>query len=136
MISTPRDMLKYAKPLGTGQLISAAAQLERTKWLDTAFYPPGKPFTDQKYGFALADVDGLIGHGGNIQGYDTFLAYLPAVDASIVVISTLYLTNDPGWQPRPCQADRHTSSLRTILKRCRAACPHPGPCAVWSAKPR
>jgi D-alanyl-D-alanine carboxypeptidase len=96
MISTPRDMLKYAKPLGTGQLISAATQLERTKWLDTAIYPPGKPFTDQKYGFALADVDGLIGHGGNIQGYETFLAYLPAVDASIIVISTLYLTNDPG----------------------------------------
>ena len=96
MISTPRDMLIYAKPLATGQLISPAAQQERTKWQDATPYPPGKPFTEQKYGFALKNLDGLIGHGGNIQGYDTFMAYLPAVDASIIVISNLYLTNDPG----------------------------------------
>ena len=96
MISTPRDMLAYAKPLATGRLVSEAAQRERTRWLDATIYAPGKPFTDQKYGFALHDVDGLIGHGGNIQGYETFLGYLPAADASIVVISNLYLTNDPG----------------------------------------
>ncbi|HEX2525413.1 MAG TPA: serine hydrolase domain-containing protein [Geminicoccus sp.] len=96
MISTPQDMLRYAKPLATGRLISKTVQKERTKWLDGTPYAPGKPFTDQKYGFALAKLDGLIGHGGNIQGYDTFLGHLPAVDASIVVISNLYLTNDPG----------------------------------------
>ena len=89
-------MLAYAKPLATGRLVSEAAQRERTRWLDATIYAPGKPFTDQKYGFALHDVDGLIGHGGNIQGYETFLGYLPAADASIVVISNLYLTNDPG----------------------------------------
>jgi D-alanyl-D-alanine carboxypeptidase len=90
-------MLAYAKPLATGRLVSEAAQRERTRWLDATVYkPPRSPFTDQKYGFALKALDGLIGHGGNIQGYETFLAYLPAADASIVVISNLYLTNDPG----------------------------------------
>jgi hypothetical protein len=62
----------------------------------TAINPPGKPFTEQKYGFALMDLDGLIGHEGNIQGFNTFMAYLPAADASIVAISNLYLTTDPG----------------------------------------
>ncbi len=96
MISTPRDLLLYAKPLATGQLISPAAQQERTKWLEATIYPPGKPFTKQRYGFALIEADGLIGHGGNIQGYNTWMAYLPAVDASIVVIANVYITRDPG----------------------------------------
>jgi D-alanyl-D-alanine carboxypeptidase len=100
MISTPRDLLLYAKPLATGQLISPHAQQERTKWLDGPIYPPGKPFTEQRYGFALMDMDGLIGHSGSIQGYNTFMAYLPAVDASIVVISNVYHTADPGLDSR------------------------------------
>ena len=77
-------------------LISRVAQQERTKWVDVTLYPAGKPFAKQGYGFALIDADGLIGHGGNIQGYETFLSYLPAADASIIVISNLYLTTDPG----------------------------------------
>jgi D-alanyl-D-alanine carboxypeptidase len=83
MISRPLDLLRYAKPLATGQLISLSAQQERTKWQEgIAIYPPGKPFTEQKYGFALMDMDGLIGHAGNIQGFSTFMAYVPAADAS------------------------------------------------------
>ena len=96
MIATPRDLLLYAKPLATGQLISPAAQRERTRWLDANIYPPDKPFTEQRYGFALTKMDGLIGHGGNIQGYNTWMAYLPVVDASIVVIANVYITRDPG----------------------------------------
>ena len=95
MISTPRDLLAYAKPLATGRLISAAAQKERRRWLQGSTAPPAA-FADQKYGFALFCLDGLVGHAGNIQGFETFMAYDPAVDASIVVISNLYLTNDPG----------------------------------------
>lgn len=41
-------------------------------------------------------MDGLIGHDGNIQGYETFSGYLPAADASIIVISTLCLANGPS----------------------------------------
>jgi D-alanyl-D-alanine carboxypeptidase len=95
IISTPRDLLLYAKPLATGQLISATAQEERTKWLEARIYPSG-PFTERLYGFALMNMDGLIGHSGNIQGYNSWMAYVPAVDASIVVIANVYSTPDPG----------------------------------------
>ncbi|MDQ3020336.1 MAG: beta-lactamase family protein [Bacteroidota bacterium] len=87
MISTLGDLQLYAKPLATGQLVSLKAQADRLKW-GKSFTPTSGGWADKQlnYGFAIADFDGAYGHNGGIPGFNSFMAYLPEKDATIIVL--------------------------------------------------
>lgn len=87
MISTIEDLRKYIKPLAAGQLISPDAQKERLKWMSAPVSHTGvwKNF-EMKYGFAIADFNGVLGHNGGIPGFNSFAGYVPEKDISIIVL--------------------------------------------------
>lgn len=96
MISTLEDLHSYAKPLATGQLLSLQMQAERLKWSSESEKPfsqavqpflPAGTTVDYKYGFQIIDMDGGIGHAGNVPGYNTFFSYIPAQDATVIVLT-------------------------------------------------
>jgi D-alanyl-D-alanine carboxypeptidase len=79
-ISTFGDLHRWAHAVGTGALLTAAAQRAR-------LVPnPASAADGRAYLFALGDTDGWLGHEGSIPGYNTDLQYLPALNATIVVL--------------------------------------------------
>lgn len=91
MISTMGDLLNYAKPLATGGLVSKKSQEDRLTWGAPAVYPPSGPWKDKEilYGFGICSFDGAIGHNGGIPGYNSFMAYLPEKDATIIILANI-----------------------------------------------
>jgi len=78
IVSNYPDVKSWAAALGKGSLLSPQTQAVR---LQTAEVVPG----GVSYGFAVFDANGWIGHNGDIPGYTTVAAYLPARDATLVV---------------------------------------------------
>jgi D-alanyl-D-alanine carboxypeptidase len=92
-ISTVNDLIIWAKADATGQLLSPQTQKERLTWVS----PPPSP--EVQYGLAIAEFDGsLIGHDGQIPGFNSFVAYNPQKDETIVVATNVYSAPD-GSQP-------------------------------------
>jgi D-alanyl-D-alanine carboxypeptidase len=80
MISALRDLRVYARALGRGDLVTPQMQAERLRWVEL----PGPP--DKKYGLAIGKTGGWIFHQGELPGYNSVIAYLPEMDAVIVVL--------------------------------------------------
>jgi D-alanyl-D-alanine carboxypeptidase len=86
MISTLGDVHTWAQAVATGRLLSPALQKQRLTWS-----PPSVAFFRHHgvaggYGLGIAKLSGLIGHTGELPGYNTDAWYLPALQATIVVI--------------------------------------------------
>jgi D-alanyl-D-alanine carboxypeptidase len=80
-ISTVGDMVRWAKALGTGSLLTPATQAART-----TFDPRGN------YGLGMEKAfGGLIGHNGAVPGFQTFVGYQPAKGATVIVMTNLLL---------------------------------------------
>jgi len=77
LISNIYDLGKYARLLGTGSFYSSDLHIERTKYIEAA---PGV-----KYGFAIGELSGWLGHNGSLPGYNSELFYYPARDAVVIV---------------------------------------------------
>lgn len=105
MISTLADLHRYAKPLATGALLSPSTQRERLRWHRA-------PKGGVKYGFAIFDAGGALGHNGELPGYQSFMGYDPQSDTEVIVLTNLALTRN-GKQPADALA-------RTILARLRS----------------
>ena len=86
-ISTLHDLKIWAKALATGQLLSAATQMERQSWVNVGKLWLGKPY---RYGLGVGDFDGFLGHDGEIFGYQSFMSYQPQTEAMIIVLVNLY----------------------------------------------
>lgn len=99
IISTLSDIEKFAKPLATGELISKSSQIARLTW-DKPFTPPGGAWggAELRYGFAIADFAGAIGHNGGIPGFNSFMGYVPEKDATIIVFVNMQ-DNKNGMGP-------------------------------------
>jgi D-alanyl-D-alanine carboxypeptidase len=87
MISTLADLHTWAQSLATGRLLSPALQKQRL-----TLSPPSVAFFRHHgvaagYGLAIAKVYGFIGHNGGLPGFTTDAWYLPALQATIVVIA-------------------------------------------------
>jgi D-alanyl-D-alanine carboxypeptidase len=92
-ISTLHDLRIWARALATGTLLSAATQRERLQWVPGNL--PGLPSASGvHYGLAIADIDGFLGHNGDLPGFQSFMGYSPAKDATIIVLTNLYLAPD------------------------------------------
>ena len=63
-------------------------RVERMKFLSTAASPaaPG-------YGLHVTDFLGIIGHDGALPGFQSFVGFVPARNATIVVLTNLYPDN-------------------------------------------
>lgn len=95
IISTLGDLVKYAKPLATGQLVSKKSQEARLKWGKT-LTPTTGAWADKSvnYGFAIADFDGAYGHNGGIPGFNSFMGYIPEKDVTIIVLVNMQDNKD------------------------------------------
>lgn len=98
LISTLDDLFRYAKPLATGALLSSPeTRAEQQRWVavDPAF----------KYGFQIADFGGgAIGHNGTIDGYQSFMVYLPEWDMTVIVLANSNGIPDEGKLIGPADA--------------------------------
>jgi D-alanyl-D-alanine carboxypeptidase len=83
MISTLPDLRTWARLLADGTLLSPETQSAR---LQTQLLLPGQPV---RYGLAIADVAGFLGHNGGIAGYNTMMLHDPSIDATIVTVANL-----------------------------------------------
>lgn len=79
MISDLQDLRSWARTLAVGTLLKPATQAERLK--TTPMDIPGAG-----YGLGIFDVQGWIGHNGSIPGYEVLPVYLPAADATMVIL--------------------------------------------------
>ena len=80
LVSTPEDMRKWSKALATGVLVSSAMQIERFKFVDL----PGSSKI-ARYGLAVSQLGGWIGHEGEMPGYNSTAVYLPSKDITLVI---------------------------------------------------
>jgi D-alanyl-D-alanine carboxypeptidase len=94
MISTLGDLRKAAKPLATGELLTPAMRKELHRWTkaDQAGF---------EYGFHIERTRGMVGHDGDVPGFQTLMYYLPERDAVVVAMTNLY-----GWSVRDMPANR------------------------------
>lgn len=80
MISNLHDLRIWAKAVATGALLKPAVQRQRERFIPF-------PFSAQAgYGFGLFDVNGWIGHDGAVPGYESLTVYLPAKEATMVIL--------------------------------------------------
>lgn len=101
-ISTASDLLSWAPALAKGTLLKPATQAQRLQWVGNG---------GAKYGLAIFDVQGYLGHNGELPGFQSFMGYNPANGVTLVVLTNL----TSGPQPeRPGPAD---TIARTILPK-------------------
>lgn len=79
MISDLRDLHSWAYDLYRGPLLSRRTQAQRL-----TFVPTGAPGVG--YGLGVAEVNGWIGHNGEVPGYETLEVYLPAQRLTLVLM--------------------------------------------------
>jgi len=87
MISTLADLHTWVQALATGRVLSPALQKQRL-----TLSPPSVAYFRHHgvaggYGLAIGKVYGFIGHNGGLPGFTTDAWYLPALQATIVVIA-------------------------------------------------
>ena len=80
-----RDLRIWARALALGTLLTPATQAQRLKWIPTS-PSPGTP----RYGLHITNFAGIIGHDGDLPGFQSFMGYVPARDATIVVLANVY----------------------------------------------
>lgn len=85
-VSTLHDVTIWAKALATGTLLTPATQRRRLTWVS-----PGKN-TPVKYGLAIFNIAGFLGHNGELPGFQSFMGYRPADGATIIVFTNLSLS--------------------------------------------
>lgn len=84
---TIRDLGRWARILGTGELLdeSTAAQRTSEASLSPTSDDPNSPFYDA-YGMGMGEIDGWIGHTGNGLGYQALAMYDPATGDSVAIV--------------------------------------------------
>ncbi|MDD5760355.1 MAG: serine hydrolase [Desulfobulbaceae bacterium] len=80
MISDLQDLKTWVKSNAEGKLLSPQMQAEHIKWVSDQEHP-GKI----GYGAGLMNIQGFIGHAGQIFGYVTFIGYMPEKDMTMVL---------------------------------------------------
>lgn len=86
-ICTAADLVVWARALATGELLDPETQAQRL-----TFYPTGDPHA--RYGLGIVDINGLIGHNGEISGYMSQAARRESDGTVIVVLSNLMIAPD------------------------------------------
>lgn len=80
MISKLEDLRIWAKSVATGSLLTPATQRQRERFI------PAPGLEPARYGFALFDVKGWIGHNGSLPGYESLTVYSPSLRTTMVIL--------------------------------------------------
>jgi D-alanyl-D-alanine carboxypeptidase len=80
MISDLHDLRIWAKSVATGSLLTPATQRQRERFI------PAPGLEPARYGFALFDVKGWIGHNGSLPGYESLTVYSPSLKTTMVIL--------------------------------------------------
>jgi D-alanyl-D-alanine carboxypeptidase len=81
MISDLHDLRIWAKAVATGTLLRPAIQRQRERFIPIPGLAPAR------YGLGLFEVNGWIGHDGEVPGYESLTVYLPAKEATMVILA-------------------------------------------------
>lgn len=87
------DLAAWGRELGTGTTLTSATQQERLGMLGSTFDDPKSPFYD-RYGFAIGEIDGWIGHTGNGLGFQALAMHHPEDGRTVAI-----LVNGTGKDP-------------------------------------
>jgi D-alanyl-D-alanine carboxypeptidase len=115
MISTLADLHTWVQALATGRVLSPALQKQRL-----TLSPPSVAYFRHHgvaggYGLAIAKVHGFIGHNGGLPGFTTDAWYLPALQATIVVIANSDAVGKTQEQALADPADQLFTRLAKIV---------------------
>ncbi|MFK0219502.1 serine hydrolase domain-containing protein [Streptomyces vinaceus] len=80
IVSDLDDLHTWAPALADGRLLTPRTQAERLKTLPVGVVPGAS------YGLGILDFNGWLGHNGELPGYETIAAQLPAEKATLVVL--------------------------------------------------
>lgn len=80
MISDLHDLRIWAKSVATGSLLTPAIQRQRERFI------PAPGLEPARYGFALFDIKGWIGHNGSLPGYESLTVYSPSLRTTMVIL--------------------------------------------------
>lgn len=100
--STLHDLEIWARALAIGTLLRPETQKERLQWI------PVNAATG--YGLGIANFGGLIGHDGEVPGFQSFMGYIPETREKIIVLTNLSTALD-GTPP----ADALTGIIAQVL---------------------
>ena len=89
LVTTPRELARWASLLYTGQSGLNAAQVQKM----TTFIPTGEEHVQYGLGCEGAPADLGYGHNGAYMAYMTVMRYLPA-SGTVIIVVTNYLDND------------------------------------------
>jgi D-alanyl-D-alanine carboxypeptidase len=90
-ISTADDLARYVKSLVGGGLLNKRSQQQR---LDSVRpNDPGNPMSPG-YGYAIADLGRLVGHTGELPGFQSVMGYDPQTKLTVIVWTTLAAAPD------------------------------------------
>lgn len=98
IISNLHDLKIWAEALGTGKLLNKKAFEERLQWVPEDKMPPSLREAKGKYGLGIASTNGWLLHNGDLPGYNSVAAYLPAEKAIFVCLVNM---NIPTKRSRP-----------------------------------
>jgi D-alanyl-D-alanine carboxypeptidase len=89
-ISTADDLARFVRALVEGDLLSKQRHKERLESLQST--NPGDPSTG--YGYALAKLGPLLGHTGELPGYQSVMGYDPMRKITVVAWTSLAAAPD------------------------------------------
>jgi D-alanyl-D-alanine carboxypeptidase len=107
LYSTVGDLEAWAPALGTGKLLSPATQQARLGFVNTgetiqALQQLGGTATyPLTYGLGIYNLGGILGHDGEINGWDAVVGYLPSVRATFVVLLDAEVNEQNGTTTVP-----------------------------------
>jgi D-alanyl-D-alanine carboxypeptidase len=94
-ISTARDLATWAEALATGSLLSPETHARRID--DLVATEPG----GARYSYNLAEMGAMLGHTGELPGFNTFMGHDPVNGVTIVIWGNVA----PGADGRPPAVD-------------------------------
>ncbi len=92
MYSTVGDLQILARALASGKLLSPATQQARLAFVNTGQSVPalqqlgGSNTYPVTYGLGIYNLGGILGHDGEINGWNAVVGYLPSANATFVVL--------------------------------------------------
>lgn len=96
----------WAVALGKGTLLRPETQAQRLKSVPFKDGPEGST-----YGLGIINMTGWLGHGGNLPGYTSIVAWLPSQQTSLVILITTDTSKDPTFAPNLVVANAVTAVI-------------------------
>jgi D-alanyl-D-alanine carboxypeptidase len=90
-VSTTEELARYAKALGTGELLSDDTHQQRLASVIPT--DPDNP-ASAAYGQAIVKYGALYGHTGELPGYNSFMAHDPERDITVIAWANLMAAPD------------------------------------------